>query len=141
MNVLIDTNVLIDVLADRQPFALDSAVVWKLVETAQIRGFISVLSVPNIVYILRRELSAETVDEIVKKLFLIFEAASLTADDELRASSMRWHDFEDALQSVAAANVGAEYIITRNTADYKDSPVPAVTPAEFIKHIRGQIFD
>ncbi|MCR5040833.1 MAG: PIN domain-containing protein [Clostridia bacterium] len=133
MNIFVDTNVLLDVLGNRQPFAADSSKVWKLGETLQVRGFISVLSVPNIVYILRRELSAEKAEEIVRSLLLIFEPVELTADDVLQAAAMRWDDYEDALQAAAAKNAAASYIITRNTADFERSAVPAITPQEFLR--------
>jgi len=54
-----------------------------------------------------------------------------------RALSLPMRDFEDALQAVAAESVGAQAVITRNAADYRRSPVPAVSPAEFLRCVRA----
>lgn len=56
MKILIDTNVILDHLTSRKPFDRDAADIFKLCETQQIKGYISALSVPNIVYILRKNL-------------------------------------------------------------------------------------
>ncbi len=59
MKVLIDTNIILDVLCRRGDFYKDSAMVWKLCEVRTITGVVSALSVPNIIYIMRKELDTE----------------------------------------------------------------------------------
>ena len=132
MKILLDTNVVLDVLCDREPFAADAAAVWKLCETRQVSGFLSALSVPNIVYIMRKELSPERTEQILRFLLMIFDLSALNADDLKKAAALRWADFEDALQSVTAEKENASCIVTRNKKNFADSPVPAVTPAEFL---------
>ena len=73
MKVLIDTNIILDVLCKRQEFYEDSAKVFKLCEVKKIAGVISALSIPNIVYIMRKELDAEKIREILDSLSLIFD--------------------------------------------------------------------
>ncbi len=135
MKVLIDTNVLLDVLCGREPHLAASSKVWKLCEVGKIGGVISALSVPNIVYIMRKELDAEKVKEILEKLSLIFGIADLKADDLKRAALLPLGDFEDALQSICAKRIKANYIVTRNIKDFNGSPVPAIKPEELLERL------
>ena len=135
MKVLIDTNILLDVLCNRAGFVDDSAKVFKLCEVNKIDGFISALSVPNIVYIMRKELSSDKIKDILEKLSLIFTTVDLKADDLKKALDLDFKDFEDALQSIAAKRIKADYIITRNIKDFIKSPVPAIKPAELWERI------
>lgn len=114
MKILIDTNVILDHLTSRKPFDRDAADIFKLCETQQIKGYISALSVPNIVYILRKELAAVKIKKIIQILSLIFTIKELTTADLIAAADMNFKDYEDALQSVAAAKIKADYIVTRN---------------------------
>lgn len=132
MKVLIDTNIILDVLCKRQGHYEDSARIFKLCEIRQISGLISALSVPNIVYILRKELNAEKTKDILRKLMLIFSVSDLKADDLKKAADMQFKDYEDALQSACAARIKADYIITGNIKDFAKTKVPAIKPAEFL---------
>ena len=132
MKILIDTNVILDHLTSRKPFDRDAADIFKLCEAQQIKGYISALSVPNIVYILRKELDAVKIKKIIQILSLIFTIKELTTADLIAAADMNFKDYEDALQSVAAAKIKADYIVTRNIKDFINSPVPAITPTEFL---------
>ena len=132
MRLLIDTNVLIDVLAKREDYWEDSSYIWKLGETNQADCYISVLSVTDLVYILRKELDPEKTEAVMKGLRLIFNFASLDAQDLIEAASLRWDDFEDAVQSVTASSIKADYIISRNVKDFNESKVPVLSPSEFL---------
>ena len=79
---MIDTNVILDVLCARKDFLEDSSKVWKYCEVNKINGYISALSVPNIVYILRKELTPEKTQEVINRIFLIFKVTDLKADDK-----------------------------------------------------------
>ena len=133
MKLLIDANVLLDVLQDRKDFVRDSSLVWKLCETQQAKGYVSVLTFANMVYVMRGELDPGKIEEVLRMLSLIFEFTALAPADLMRAGELKWNDFEDALQSVTAERVHADYIITRNVRDFRDSKVPAFTPAELLK--------
>ena len=135
MKVLIDTNIILDVLCNRKEFAEDSAKVFKLCEVKKITGYISALSIANIVYIMRKELDTGKVKEILERLSLIFEIVDLKADDLKRASTLDFKDSEDAIQSTQASRIKANYIITRNIKDYNKSKVTAIKPSELIERI------
>lgn len=132
MRLLVDANILLDVLQNRQPYAADSAKIWKLCETAQDLGFVTALSFANLVYVMRKELDPETIEEVYRKLELIFQFTELSSKDLDKAVAMKWNDFEDALQIAAAERMNADYIITRNVRDFLHSRVMALTPAEYL---------
>ena len=135
MKVLIDTNVVLDVLCNRQAFSADSEAVFKLCEVNKISGYLSALSIPNIIYIMRKELEPERTKEILTKLMLIFHVADLKADDLKRAAELKFQDYEDAVQSVCASRIHADYIVTRNLRDFSESKVPAIAPSELLKRL------
>ncbi len=135
MRLLIDGNILLDVLQKREPHFEASTKIWKLCETEQAEGFVSALTLANLVYIMRKELVPETIEDILKKLSLIFRFADLCAGDLSHAAAMHWNDFEDAVQAVTAERIHAEYLITRNVRDFKQSIVPAFTPSEFLARL------
>ena len=133
MKLLIDANILLDVLEKRESYYHDSSLIWKLCETEQVKGYVSSLAFANIVYVMRKELTPEKVEEILKALILIFEFTELSAYDLVRGAEMQWDDFEDAVQSASAEGVHADYIVTRNIRYFKRSSVEALTPGEFIE--------
>lgn len=135
MKVLIDTNIILDVLCKRPAFYEDSAKIFKLCEVKKISGVISALSIPNIMYILRKELDADKTREILDSLMLIFSVADLKADDLKKAADMRFKDYEDAIQSACATRIKANYIVTRNIKDFSESKVTAIKSAELLDRI------
>lgn len=135
MRWLIDTNVVLDVLLKREPHFLDSAAVWKLCETDQAEGYVSALSFANLVYVMRRELDPAQIRDVLDRMKLIFRFADFPASALFRAAELQWPDFEDAVQSVIAAEIGADCIVTRNVRDFKGSKVTAFTPTELLARI------
>lgn len=135
VKVLIDTNVILDVLCNRRDFVENSSKVWKLCEVKKLVGCVSALSVPNIVYILRKELDPDKTKEVIDHLFLIFEIIDLKPEDLKKAADMKNSDFEDALQMVCAARISADFIVTRNIRDFYASSVMAVKPSELLERI------
>lgn len=135
MVLLIDANIILDVLLNRPMFVKDSSVIWKLCETQQMKGYISTLTYVNIMYIMRKQLTPEQIQEIFCKLKLIFEFADFSPAVLERAVNMKWKEFEDAIQSATAESVHADYIITRNIKDFKQSKVMALMPSELLARI------
>lgn len=132
MRLLIDGNILLDVLQKREPHYKDSVKIWKMCETGIADGRISVLTFANLVYVMRKELDAEKINEVLKYLSLIFSFEDLTSLDISSAAEMQWNDYEDAIQATMAKRIRANCIITRNVKDFKESEVIAFTPAEFL---------
>ena len=130
--LMIDADILLDVLLDRKPFCGKSSLVWKMCETGLVKGFVSTLSFANIVYIMRRELDAKSIERVLGMLSQVFHFESLSGRDLKKAASLYWDDFEDAVQYSIAARIHADYIITRNIMDYQQSTILPMTPEEFL---------
>ena len=135
MKLLIDTNVILDVLCNRPEFVEDASKIFKLCEIKKVDGYISALSVPNIVSIMRKELDSAKIKEILEKFSLIFTIVDLKAEDIKKAANLDFKDYEDALQSICAKRIKANYIVTRNIKDYSNSPITAIKPSELLERI------
>ena len=135
MVLLIDTNIVLDVLLNRPEFVKDSSMIWKLCETEQAKGYISTLTYANMMYIMRKQLTPDQIEDVYRKLNLIFDFANFSPAVLDRAVKMKWKDFEDAVQSATAEYVHADYIITRNLKDFAKSKVMAFTPSELLARI------
>ena len=84
---------------------------------------------------MRKELTHEKINEVLKSLGLLFQFAALIEADMTKAAELQWDDYEDALQSVTAERIRADYIITRNVKDFRKSKVVAFTPTEFLARL------
>lgn len=135
MILLIDANILLDVLMNRQDFVKDSSMIWKLCETDQAKGYISALTIANLMYIMRKQLDPETIEKLLVQLKFIFDFTDFGVSDLQRAAEMKWTDFEDAVQSATAERLHADFIITRNVKDFRSSKIMALTPTEFLARI------
>lgn len=135
MKVLIDTNIIMDVLANREGFAEPASQLFKLCEVGQVQGIVYSLSIANISYIMRKELDRSQIEEVISKLGSIFTIADMKADDLKKAAALPIDDYEDALQSVCASRMKADFIVTRNLKDFKNSKVMAIKPSELIERI------
>ena len=135
MVLLIDADIILDVLLNRQEFVTDSSMIWKLCETGKAKGYVSALTFANLVYIIRKQLDPATIEDIFRKLNLIFDFTDFSVSDLTRAAGLNWKDFEDAVQSVTAERVHVDYIITRNIRDFSKSKIIAFTPSELLARI------
>ena len=135
MKILVDTNVILDVLCNRPEFVEASSKVWKYCEVDKIEGYISALSVLNIVYILRKELTPQKTEQLIQQIMMIFKVVDFKASDLSYVTEMFSSDYEDALQMCKAKRIDADYIVTRNIRDFKDSKVPALKPSELLERI------
>ncbi len=135
MRLMLDANIILDVLQAREPFLKDSVRISKMCETDVVEGHVSTLSFANLVYVMRKELDPEKIEEVLKVLSLIYRFDDLTQADLNNAAALRWDDFEDAVQATIAKRINADYIITRNVKDFKDSDVMALMPSEFLARV------
>lgn len=134
MRVMMDTNIVLDVFLQREPFFQASYEVMKLSALEKLEGFVSASAATDIYYLLRRSLKDDArAKESLEKLLQLVGIADALGEDVHAAVASNMGDFEDALVASIAARCQMEYIITRNTKDYIDSPVKAITPEAFLK--------
>lgn len=131
MQIMVDTNVVLDVLLNRPAFVQDSATILRAA-SENIQEFITASAVTDIYYIARKELkdSLQT-KSLIRNLLQVVHVASVSEVDVWAALDSNWKDFEDSVQNAVAEHQRFDYIITRNPSDYKDSSLPVLTPQEF----------
>lgn len=132
MRVFVDTNVLLDVLAEREPFYADSQRVWTLSEAGRIEAFVSAVSFTNCYYIVRKYAGARRAEKALRLLRDVFTPADLTSQVINQAMDSGFADFEDAVQFYSAARAQAECIITRDVDHFPRAHPPVLSPAEFL---------
>ena len=136
MIVLFDTCVVLDYLMNREPFSNDSADLIELVARREIEGFLSVKTLMDIHYILKKYYHDETkTRELLLKLTEIFEIIDSLSYCCLKSLNSNISDFEDAMMSETGIIMEADYIVTRNVKDYKRSKINIITPSKLVKEI------
>ncbi|MFZ4767486.1 MAG: PIN domain-containing protein [Roseimicrobium sp.] len=133
MRVFLDTNILLDVLLNRQPFVADSAGVILRCEALGAPMFIAWHGLATAYYLLKRGRTEKEALAEVDKILAWARIAEASDAHARQARTLGFSDFEDALQAVAATACAADWIVSRNTEDFALSAVPALTPAEFLR--------
>ena len=132
MKILIDANVALDVLLERQPFYVSGVRVLGL-SKGGIELFISASTVTDIYYIIRRELkNKDAALSLLKNLLTSVDVAAVTNSEIYRAIDLNWSDLEDAVQYAAGETLAVDYLVTRNISDFTAAAYPVVTPDELI---------
>lgn len=135
MQVLIDTNVILDVLLNRESFVQDAVKILKLSEN-KVEKFVSACAITDIYYIAYQEIrNKNKVKELLKMLLKIVHVADVSEENILIALDSVWRDFEDSVQNAVAECHNYDAIITRNKSDYKKSNLNIFSPKEFLEEI------
>jgi len=131
---LIDTNVVLDLLLAREPFKVEATHIFALAEAQVIRLFLSSDAISTIAYLVGKNASRSKARQA---LAILLDYITLVPLDEalvMKALALDFSDIEDALVAASADESGARAIITRNAKDFANSPVPAVSPPEFLAY-------
>lgn len=144
MRVLLDTNVIIDVLQNREPWCRSGKAIFLSVAKKEFSGCITAKEAADIHFFAKKQFKwEENVDnkarQILIKLFSLFEIIDTTESDCKNALSFPNNDYEDAIMIETALRSGVDCIITRNTEHFSESPVKIYTPDEFVKIINDRI--
>ncbi|MBY0478193.1 MAG: PIN domain-containing protein [Chitinophagaceae bacterium] len=139
MNLFIDTNVLIDYLADRQPFAEQAAEIFNCAELGLISIHISAVSYNNIYYILKRSLTHTATIKILDEITEMVQIAEVNDVVIKKSLKSNFKDFEDAIQYNSALLVPKlKAIVSRNIKDFKHSTVAVLSPTELLALINSE---
>ena len=131
MRILLDVNIVLDVLADREPFAEDATAVLSIVEAKKVRGYIAGHTAATLFYLLQKELGAKRARRALSDLLRIVDVVSVDEDRIRHALAMGWVDFEDAVQAACAEKAEADYLVTRDKAGFRRAAVKVLSPSEF----------
>lgn len=132
MIALVDTNVVLDVLLDREPFSEDSADVLSRAERGDIRGLVCATTVTTLHYLCRKVLGGRKTQRELKALVSIVDVAAVNRAVIDAALASTIEDFEDAVLAASGESAGADAIVTRNKRDFATASIAVYTPAEFL---------
>ncbi len=126
--VLFDTNVILDVLLDREPDVEVSAAAWAAVEAGILEGLLAAHAITTIHYLVRKELGVAKTRRIISAILRVFGVAAVDGAVIQEALQLSFSDFEDAVTAAAARLAGCDYIVTRDPKGFRGSPVRSLTP-------------
>ncbi len=132
MRIYVDTNVLIDFVADRKGFAESADTLFALGVTGKVKLMTSALSYVTAMYVAEKY-DYENVDTSLLAVSNFIEVLDLKASTVVEMLSSGWKDYEDATQNNSAILAGADCIVTRNKKDFADSTLEIYTPKELVK--------
>lgn len=135
MKALLDLNVLLDVIQNRQPHYADSALVLSAARSGEFEALIPFHAVTTIFYLVERANDTATAQQTVDWLLKHFDISSVDKDTLVKARGLKLKDFEDAVVASIAARDGCDFIVSRNGSDFSGSPVKAIPPTDFLKHL------
>ena len=135
MNVLLDTDVLVDVALNRKPYAESASALVDALERRLGTGFIAWHSVSNFYYLVAPSRSKANAKGFLLDLAKFVDVSPTTTESLLFAGGLEMSDFEDALQVAAAVACRADFIATRNLRDYAKAPIKAFEPAAALKQL------
>jgi len=135
--ILIDTDVLIDLALDRDPHAGPASELLDYLEIRHRRAFVAWHSLSNFYYLVAPARGRQSTREFLVGLTRFLAVAPSDTDALRFAAQLPMNDFEDALQVAAARACDASFIATRNTGDYRRSPIPALSPSAVLEELKG----
>jgi predicted nucleic acid-binding protein len=133
-DVMIDTDVILDILFDRVPFSQNASEILSKCEDGEIKGFVTSITLRNIYYLLRKTATHSKVIESLRLLMSFLHVATTDKTAVINALNSDFKDFEYALQNFSVQNDDKiKVIITRNIKDYKASNLSVMTPDSYLK--------
>lgn len=134
--VFIDSDIILDVLAMREPFYRPAATLFTLIEEGKVEGFTSPIVFSNIHYVMSKRMTKENTLKALK--FLKTAVRILAVDQRIveLALDSSFDDFEDAMQHYCAEQNGLRYLITRNKKDYKKAEIDVLSAHEYLTMLR-----
>ncbi|MBI5589150.1 MAG: PIN domain-containing protein [Deltaproteobacteria bacterium] len=137
MNILFDTNVVLDVLLDRHPFSKPAVILFTWAEEGIITGFLGATTVTTIFYLATKAVGKNQAEDAVSKLLAIFSIAPVNRSILEAALKTPFIDFEDAVLYQAACQVNTQAIVTRDMDGFKNSKISVYSPDELVKMIQA----
>jgi len=132
VNVLFDTNVILDVLLEREPHLDAAAKLFALVDNGRITGSICAATATTVYYIAAKSFGKRRARDQVHGLLGLFQVAPVDKDVLDGALDIDFSDYEDAVLHEAARVAGATVIVTRDRDDFINSAIPALDPVELL---------
>ena len=138
MKLLIDTNVLLDVFLCREQFVADAKKLFIMKQFRDAELWIAAQSYTDLYYVGAKAHGSDRMQKILKEVFPLLNVCSIDGADMSYALDEQWQAFEDCLIWRAAKKIKADYIVTRNVADFTRSDIPVLTPGEFFSTMEAE---
>jgi predicted nucleic acid-binding protein len=132
MRVLIDTNVVLDFLQEREPFVEDAAKLFERIDAGEVEGFIAATTITNIYYIVRKAAGIEASEDAVTQVLNDLQICTVDRAILEHAVTSRFRDFEDAVQYACAVAYSVDAIVTRDVSGFVGTEIPVKSPREVI---------
>jgi predicted nucleic acid-binding protein len=133
---LIDTNVVLDVLFEREDFLEPAKAIWQAVENGQLDGYVSAVTPITVFYVAHRQTkNLKKARQLTAEVLDTFRVCALTESILHSAMNLSTEDYEDAVQIFSAMAEGLDVIVTRDLKDYANSPIRALSPVEFVQQL------
>lgn len=131
----VDINVLLDVFQKREPHYAASAQVLNMVASGDLAGVCPAHGLTTLYYLVRKHASKPNAETVMDRVLGQFQIGNLDAEGWREVRRLPFADFEDAAVAMVAKASSSAFIITRNVDDFVSSPVPAITPADFLSQL------
>lgn len=138
MRVLFDTDVVLDLILDREPFVQVATELFELHEEGRIDIFVAAVTPINVFYITRKNKGLDRAWRAIDELLSSVAVCHLDQAILVKARKTAFKDFEDAVQHTCATASGLDAIVTRNLKDYKNATLPVFSPPDFLKKLRPE---
>lgn len=139
MRVLIDTNIALDFLLEREPFFQDAEMLFQAINDGEVVGYVTATTLTDIFYISRRHTrSVEQAREAVSETLIAMAICPVDRAVLELAFNSGLDDFEDAVQIFSAVAQGLEAIVTRDAQGFLSSPIPVLSIQELLQQVRQQ---
>jgi predicted nucleic acid-binding protein len=133
VKILIDTNIIFDAVLERSPHSTASAKILFFAKGKRLKGYISVSTISDLYYILRKDIGHLKAIAVLKRLVAICDVATVNQHIIEMALMSDFKDFEDAIQNCTAIAAGLDAIATRNPKDFAQSNLQILTPEQLIQ--------
>lgn len=135
MKILIDTNVVLDLLLEREPFVENAIALFEQIERGNLAGYIAATTITNIYYIIRKTEGREVALAAINRLLIGIQFCAIDRQTIETALSLELKDFEDSIQ-LACANLNQlDAIVTRDHTDFIGCNLPIYSPTELLNQL------
>ncbi|MBE9101154.1 type II toxin-antitoxin system VapC family toxin [Vacuolonema iberomarrocanum] len=128
MRVFIDTNVVLDLLQEREPFIENAERLFERIDAGEIEGFIAATTITNIFYIVRRASGLAIAYDAIAQILTDLTICPVDRDVLEQSLALNLSDFEDAVQYACALAYGVDFIVTRDTKGFANATIPVILP-------------
>ena len=135
MKVLLDTNIIIDIALERQPYFTNSETVLAFVEQGQIEGYISASTISDLYYLIRKQKGRDLTIEFLQEILTFCQIATVNQAAIRMAFTTNFQDFEDSIQYSTSVVNKLDAIITRNPQDFPIVTPRIITPEQLIAEL------